>query len=72
MDCPLCTQLTQTYQLAYDKYQAACKAAFSAVSSDLAASRLVDLERAKNDLAEHQDVCRRATQAAAAANPLAA
>jgi hypothetical protein len=58
MDCSICRHLTDVYHSAHEKYLAARNGVFHAVSTELAASRFVDMERAKNDLLEHQAVCR--------------
>jgi hypothetical protein len=57
MACALCSHLTAIFQSAHERYIAASNGVFCLVSTELAASRLVDLERAKNDLTEHQSVC---------------
>ena len=64
MDCALCKHLAETYALAHQKYLAARNGVFHAVSTELAASKLVDSERAKNDLAEHEAVCEAASRPA--------
>jgi len=57
MNCSQCTDLYRTRESARIKYVAARLAAFYRVSTDLAAKKQVDLERAKTDLQEHQLVC---------------
>jgi len=66
MDCSMCRHLAEIYRSAYDRYVAAKTGVFHAISTDLAASRLVDMERAKNDLVEHQAVCAPAAKASRA------
>jgi hypothetical protein len=39
------------------KYAAACSAAYYQVSTELAASKNVEMERAKSELEEHRFVC---------------
>jgi hypothetical protein len=57
MDCPRCLALEQAFGIKLNKYSAACSAAFFQVSTQLAARRMVDMERARNDLEEHQLMC---------------
>jgi len=57
MDCVKCRELRQTFEFKLGKYIEARSAAYYRVSTELAAHRNVDMERAKNDLEEHQFVC---------------
>jgi hypothetical protein len=57
MDCLVCKDLARTLELKRDKYLAARSAAYYRISTELAASKKVDMERAKSDLEEHQLVC---------------
>jgi hypothetical protein len=57
MDCAKCRELRQTFEFKLGKYIEARSAAYYRVSTELAAHRNVDMERAKNDLEEHQFVC---------------
>ena len=57
MDCLKCTDLEQAFESRLSKYSEARSAAFYQVSTKLAAQKKVDMERAKNDLEEHQLMC---------------
>jgi hypothetical protein len=57
MDCVKCLELRQTFEFKRGEYVEARSAAYYQVSTELAAQRNVDMERAKNDLEEHQFVC---------------
>lgn len=57
MKCLHCKDLTRMFEFRLAGYVKACNAPFYAVSTELAASKLVDMERAKNDLEEHRWAC---------------
>ena len=57
MDCLICMALERTFESGRSKYIAARSAAYYRVSTELAASKNVDMERAKSDLEEHRLVC---------------
>ena len=57
MDCLRCVDLEQAFEFRPSKYTEARSAAFYQVSTELAAKNKVDMERAKNDLEEHQLIC---------------
>ena len=57
MDCPMCTDLARAYEARRSNYIAARSAAYYRVSTELAAYKNVEMERAKSDLEEHQLVC---------------
>ena len=57
MDCLKCTNLEQAFEFTLSKYVEARFAPFFRVSSELAARKMVDMERAKNDIEEHQLRC---------------
>lgn len=57
MDCLRCTHLEHALESVLGKYREARLAPFYQVSTELAAKRQVDMERAKNDLEEHQLIC---------------
>jgi hypothetical protein len=57
MDCVKCRELRQTFECKLGKYIEARAAAYYWVSTELAAHNNVDMERARNDLEEHQFVC---------------
>ncbi len=57
MDCLECRYLEQALKSGLDKYIEARSAAYYRVSTELAAIRNVDMERARNALEEHQLVC---------------
>jgi hypothetical protein len=57
MDCLECKGLEEAFESGLSKYIEACFAAYYRVSTELAAKKKVDMERAKSDLEEHQLVC---------------
>jgi len=57
MDCLRCVDLEQAFEFRLSKYSEARSAAFYQVSTELAAKKKVDMERARNDLEEHQLIC---------------
>ena len=57
MDCLECKNLEEAFESTLSKYIEARCAAYYRVSTELAAKKNVDMERAKNDLEEHQLVC---------------
>lgn len=57
MSCLHCTELMRTLRFAQSKYIEARAAPFFFVSTELAASKQVDMERAKCELYEHQSAC---------------
>jgi len=57
MECTQCKDLNQALEAAQSKYIAARFSAFYRVSTDIAANRQVDMERAKTDRDEHCSVC---------------
>lgn len=57
MDCLKCKDLEQAFESRLSKYSEARSAAFYQVSTELAAKKQVDMERARNDMEEHQLVC---------------
>ena len=57
MDCPMCKELERAFETRRRNYIAARFAAYYRVSTDLAAYKNVEMERAKSDLEEHQSVC---------------
>jgi hypothetical protein len=57
MDCVKCRELRQAFEFKLGEYIEARSAAYYRVSTELAAHRNVDMERAKNDWEEHQFVC---------------
>ena len=57
MDCLVCRGLERTFEFR----RSACSAAFYRVSTDLAAKKNVDMERARNEMEEHHFVCASAT-----------
>jgi hypothetical protein len=58
MDCLICKDLERTFESRCSQYIEARSAVYFLVSTDLAAQKNVDVERAKSDLEEHQLVCR--------------
>lgn len=57
MKCSDCKYLEGVFELSLERYVAACSAAFYRVSTEFAAMKNVDMERAKNDLEEHRRLC---------------
>jgi hypothetical protein len=57
MDCLTCMDLEHALESKLSKYSEARCAAFYQVSTKLAAQKRVDMERARNDLEEHQLIC---------------
>lgn len=57
MDCLICKALERDFESKRRKYIEARSAAYYQVSTELAANKNVDMERAKGDLQEHQLVC---------------
>jgi hypothetical protein len=57
MDCSICIALERAFESRRNKYIATRSAAFFRVSTQLAAQKNVDMERAKSDLEEHRLVC---------------
>lgn len=63
MNCLICKDLERTLESRRSQYLEARSAAFYRVSTELAAYKNVDMERAKSDLEEHQLVCISVAQA---------
>jgi hypothetical protein len=57
MDCSICKDLEKALESRRSEYLEACSAAYYRVSTELAAHKNVDMERAKGDLEEHRLVC---------------
>jgi len=57
MDCSICNDLERAFESKRSKYIEARSAAYYRVSTELAANKNVDMERARNDFEEHQLVC---------------
>ena len=57
MDCSICKDLERALESRRRAYIEARAAAYYRVSTELAAKKNVDMERAKSDLEEHQLVC---------------
>ena len=57
MDCLVCKDLERAFESRLSKYLEARSAEYYRVSTELAAQKNVDMERAKSDLEEHQLVC---------------
>ena len=57
LKCGDCKYLEGIFELSLERYVAACAAAFYRISTEFAARKNVDMERAKNDLEEHQRLC---------------
>jgi hypothetical protein len=60
MDCVRCDHLMQVFTSRLEGYVQARAAAFYRVSTELAARKQVDMERAKTDFEEHRLACHRA------------
>jgi len=57
MDCLDCKNLEEALESRLSKYIEARSAAYYRVSTELAAKKYVDMERARNDLEEHHIIC---------------
>lgn len=57
MNCVKCRELRQVFDSKLGKYIEARSDPYYRVCTELAAHRNVDMERARNDLEEHQLVC---------------
>jgi len=57
MDCIKCKNLEEAFESRLSKYIEACSAAYYRVSTELAAKKNVDMERARYDLEEHRFTC---------------
>jgi len=57
VDCLICKDLERAFESRRSHYIEARSAAYYRVSTELAAYKNVDMERAKSDLEEHQFVC---------------
>ena len=57
MDCLECKNLEEAFESALSQYNDARSAAYYRVSTELAAKKNVDMERARNELEEHQLIC---------------
>lgn len=57
MDCLTCVHLEHVFESRLSKYREARFSSFFRVSTELAAKKQVDMERARNDLEEHQSTC---------------
>jgi hypothetical protein len=57
MDCSECKHLEEALEANLSNYKEARPAAYYRVSTELAAKKNVDMERARNDLEEHQLTC---------------
>lgn len=65
MDCSICRDLKRAYEAGLSEYLEARSSASYGVSTNLAAFKNVEMERAKSDLEEHQLVCVSAVRAIA-------
>jgi hypothetical protein len=57
MDCSERLDLEQAFESGLSEYREARSAAFYQVSTELAARKKVDMERARYDLEEHKLIC---------------
>ena len=57
MGCSICKDLERALESRHSKYIEARSSAYYRVSTELAANKNVDMERAKSDLEEHRLVC---------------
>lgn len=57
MDCLKCENLKGSLQFRLNEYVEALSSAYYRVSTEIAAKRNVDMERARYDLEEHRAVC---------------
>lgn len=58
MDCLKRMDLEQAFESGLSEYREARSAVFYQVSTELAARKKVDMERARYDLEEHKLICR--------------
>jgi hypothetical protein len=56
-NCLICKDLERAFESRLSQYMEARSAAYYQVSTDLAAQKNVDMERAKSDLEDHRLVC---------------
>jgi hypothetical protein len=64
MSCVECKDLSRAFERTHASYVAAYSAPFYKISPEIAAKKQVDMERAKNDLQEHQLACPAAQESA--------
>jgi len=57
MDCLICKELERVVEFRHNEYMEARSAAYFLVSTEFAAFKNVEKERAKSDLEEHQLAC---------------
>ena len=57
MDCLICKDLQRAFESSHRAYIDARSAAYYRVSTELAAYKNVEMERARTNLEEHQLVC---------------
>ncbi len=57
MDCPICRELERAYEVGLIEFIEARSSAIFRVSTELAAFKNVEMERAKSELEEHVRVC---------------
>jgi hypothetical protein len=57
MDCLKCENLKGSLQFRHNEYVEARSSAYYRVSTEIAAKKNVDMERARYDLEEHRAVC---------------
>jgi hypothetical protein len=57
MDCLICKELERVFQCRRSEYIEARSAAYYQITTEFAAHKNVDQERAKSDLEEHRLVC---------------
>lgn len=57
MDCLLCKELSRLVDRSSSEYRDSRSSSFYQVSTEIAAMRQVEMERAKTNLQEHQLIC---------------
>jgi len=57
MGCPICRDMERAIECRHAEYVEARFTAYFRFCTKLAARRMVELERAKNELVEHRQVC---------------
>ena len=55
--CPECENLNRVFESRLTGYLAARSAVLYRISTEFAAKKQVDMERAKNDMEEHLSIC---------------
>lgn len=57
MDCPICRDLKRVFTVRLNEYREARSSACYRVTTEFAAQKNIDMERARYELEEHRGVC---------------